>query len=52
MEVEVVRVVQEVPGHYMVSQDNSLPFLGGMFELLVIVVDDLRYGTMVVFYYI
>ena len=41
VEVEVVRVVQEVSGH-MVYKYVSLPFLGRMFELLVIVVDDLR----------
>ena len=44
MEVEVVRVIQEVPDH-MISEDVSLPFLGCMFELLVIVVDDLRFGN-------
>ena len=31
---------------YLVSEDVSLPFLGRMFELLVIVVDDLKiYGS-------
>ena len=29
----------------MLSQYVSLPFLGRMFELLVIVVDDLRFGN-------
>ena len=29
----------------IVSEDNSLPFLGRMFELLVIVIDDLRYSS-------
>ena len=31
-------------GH-KVSEDVRLPFLGRMFELLVIVVDDLRYSS-------
>ena len=50
MEVEVVRVVQEVSGH-MVYKYVSLPFLGRMFELLVIVVDDLRYSVLLEYHF-
>ena len=30
---------------HIVSEDVRLPFLGRMFELLVIVIDDLRYSS-------
>ena len=49
MEVEVVCVIQEVPGQWpyiwFPKMSVYVPFLGRMFELLVIVVDDLRYGS-------